>query len=391
MKFSQEHMSDSDLDQLFRDAHAAEGVETLFVPEFWTEMESMLPATNKRRLVPWYVYAASLFVVTSLFFVPIRQPRITALEKKSVPSESASSDLVATQNNEDVSASTYPSVHENSFSKNLSPITEKALNSNQFNKTTKQVEKPKTENMFDGAEELFMAKESIPNVSPTSKDFELEELNRLEPKFWSVTQGQVSDLDPLKSRKLDCYMELGVTLGQSPYLNGNAKRDLVGGAILGAGISKRIDQMSINFGLQVRMEGFGGLQYKETNFSADITRNVSVKQLYSIEFPLKFAYHVRKSEFGLAVVPGVQLFVHGKEQVIQNQQITREGSYTGKVEHSSTMSMEMGLNYYYHFNAKYSLGLKLHADVLRPLHTDYYIGKSASIPLNGQLILRRTF
>lgn len=194
-----------------------------------------------------------------------------------------------------------------------------------------------------------------------------------------------------KERMGSWYLELGPTIGQSPYLSQNAKRNLIGGAVLGGGYSWRFSNTVFGLGVQFRMEGFGGLQYRETNFATNMQRTVTVNQLFSLDLPLRFGFMLKKSELAFAFVPGVQLFSHGKEEVTENQQITREGSYTGKVEHSNSLTMELGLNYYYHFTDKWSLGAKLQTDILRPLHTDYYIGKSISFPINGQIVLRRQF
>jgi hypothetical protein len=142
--------------------------------------------------------------------------------------------------------------------------------------------------------------------------------------------------------------------------------------------------------LQARLEGFGGLEYRETNFSQNIVRTVSVKQLYSLEVPLKFGYVFRRSEFAFAVTPGVQLFIHGKERITENQVLQRENSFTGKVEHSNSLTMEFGLQYYYNFSSRFGVGAKFNADILRPFHTDYYLGKSAGLPVNGQIVLRTT-
>src|SRR5690606_23734644 len=127
---------------------------------------------------------------------------------------------------------------------------------------------------------------------------------------------------PLRTRVIDenrneneWYLELGPTIGQSPYLSADQKRNIVAGAVLGGGYTVRIDRSSVSFGLQARMEGFGGLTYQETNFAPNIMRTVSVKQLYSIEMPLKFGYQLGRSEIHFGVVPGIQLFVHGKEQI----------------------------------------------------------------------------
>ena len=77
MKYANKHISDDELDQLFRDAHAAEGQEPLFVPEFWSEMEALLPAEKtKKRGVFWIPLAAAVLVFSIILLYPSGTGRI---------------------------------------------------------------------------------------------------------------------------------------------------------------------------------------------------------------------------------------------------------------------------------------------------------------------------
>ena len=231
--------------------------------------------------------------------------------------------------------------------------------------------------------------ESDPSHSVSLSD--LDSLN-LQARYENVPHDHIEGLPTSLSKESnEWYVEVGPTLGQSPYLSPDQKRNLVGGAVFGGGYTKRIDNAFVSFGLQARMEGFGGLEYRETNFSPNIVRTVSVKQLYSLEVPLRFGYSFRRSEFAVSVTPGLQLFLHGKERITQNQVLQRENTFTGKVEHSNSLTMEFGLQYYYNITPRFSLGAKLNADILRPFHTDYYLGKSAGLPMNGQIVFRTRF
>ncbi len=394
MKYSDRHISDEELDQLFRDAHASEGQESLFVPEFWSEMEALLPAGKTRKSgLYWIPVAATAVLMAVLLFYPGNEAQISTLKQTKL--------LTGNESER----------NENSFkTENLSLQTAEssaATVEKEF-KTTFRESKQRSSG-YDADQAKDFRTQYIPPVprelvketpkEPTDlvRSPEMEPINeldsiRLEPRYEKILHEEIAALPKKTSNESNqWYLELGPTIGQSPYLSPDQKRSAVGGAILGGGYTKRIDNAFVSFGLQARLEGFGGLEYRETNFSQNIVRTVSVKQLYSLEVPLKFGYVFKRSEFSFGVVPGVQLFIHGKETITEGQIVRSENSFTGKVEHSNSLTMEFGFQYYYNFSSRFSVGAKVNADILRPFHTDYYLGKSAGLPVNGQIVLRRTF
>ncbi|WP_343637448.1 hypothetical protein [Fluviicola sp.] len=413
MKYSDRHISDEELDQLFRDAHASEGPEALFVPEFWSEMEAMLPAEPKKKRGLYWIPLASAFVLAGIvWFYPSHSEKVDRLvqnEKQSGNENEKQDEGLFVQSGKEKQL---PVMAENSSV----PSSEAAVNTQHINTSFRAPEKQvhtqspgkrikaflaeeEPVNAIDGNNTQQTPENSIvltpnPEADPhtvSHSHSELDSLN-LEARYERVPHEEIAPLPEKTAQESnEWYAELGPTIGRSPYLSPDQKRNVVGGAVFGGGYIKRIDNAFVSFGLQGRLEGFGGLEYRETNFSPNITRTVSVKQLYSLEIPLKFGYTFRRSEFAVAVVPGVQLFIHGKEQIFENQVIQRERTFTGKVEHSNSLTMEFGLQYYYNFNPKWGVGAKVNADILRPFHTDYYLGKSAGFPVNGQIVLRRRF
>lgn len=407
MKYSDRHISDEELDQLFRDAHAAEGQEALFVPEFWSEMEAMLPAEKrKKRGVYWIPLASALVLIGIVWFYPSNPAQIDRLQKKQVRAEQENkSGLAQTGGSQPNDAA----VLEENSTEDLASAAETILTSPKV-KTTRKIQKgtnPDTladDMIHVGSDDRasFLGRtpnkqesekektNEAPGLAPDSRN-ELDSI-KLEARFERVPHEEIANLPEKGSHESnEWYVEAGPTIGRSPYLSPDQKRNVVGGVVLGGGYTKRIDNAFVSFGLQARLEGFGGLEYRETNFSSSMVRTVTVKQLYSLEVPLKFGYTFRRSEVSLGVVPGVQLFIHGKEQISENQVIQRERTFTGKVEHSNSLTMEFGLQYYYNFNPKWGVGAKVNADILRPFHTDYYLGKSTGFPVNGQIVFRARF
>ncbi len=430
MKYSDRHISDEELDQLFRDAHASEGQEALFVPEFWSEMEAMLPVeTKKKHGFYWIPLTAAVILIGTLLIYPLNPVKIEHIAHKqnenkigsgSVAAEtyplneketSVIADNSAAQSSEQVSGKSQikttfrtPKKHLRAADlrtqKNTAVVEETPRNPENENRipqnpeNTIVVTNPDPNSISDPHSDphSHSHSDSHSDSHSHSRSVSEDDFVLLEPRYESVPHEEITPLPELKSHESnEWYAELGPTFGQSPYLSPNQKRNLVSGAVFGGGYTKRIDNAFVSFGLQARLEGFGGLEYRETNFTPNIVRTVSVKQLYSVEIPLKFGYTFSRSEFALAVVPGIQLFIHGKERITENQVVKREETFTGKVEHSNSLTMEFGLQYYYNFNPRWSVGAKLNADILRPFHTDYYLGKSTGLPVNGQILLRRRF
>lgn len=395
MKYANKHISDDELDQLFRDAHAAEGQEPLFVPEFWSEMEALLPAEKtKKRGVFWIPLAAAVLVFSIILLYPSGTGRIDKIAQSQHKHEPIA-DLHSKQAQWPSEDHTGQNEKVPTFDKNKQHEVRTYFHverSNHSNGAPSDLNKPvEPEKIHPVTEEPQNAANPHEVLTEVSAAEELDAV-RLEARYEQVPPGEIAALPKNRSNESDqWYVEFGPTIGQSPYLSPDNKRNIVGGAVLGGGYTKRVDNTFVSFGIQARMEGFGGLNYQETNFGAGITRQVAVKQLYSVDIPLKFGYTFSRSEFGFGVIPGIQLFLHGKETITQNQQVTRQGNFTGKVEHSNSLTMEIGLQYYYNLTPRLSLGAKVNADVLRPFHTDYYLGKSAGFPVNGQLVLRRSF
>ncbi|MDF3027509.1 MAG: hypothetical protein K0S23_1816 [Fluviicola sp.] len=402
MRYSDRHISDEELDQLFRDAHASEGQESLFVPEFWSEMEAMLPAEKKKkRGFYWIPVAATAIVFSIILFYPSKTPQVDILGENEKQHETGSNpdvkftlnqnerqhEEVRTLKTQTVIAADLQSSSAKTSHKSVKTYfhAERSNHSNNARSDFKKDTEPaKILSVMDEPQIL-----DAPSVQG-SLSADLDSI-RLEPRNERIIHEEIAALPKKTSNESNqWYLELGPTIGQSPYLSPGQKRNAVGGAVLGGGYTKRIDNAFVSFGLQARLEGFGGLEYRETNFSQNIVRTVSVKQLYSLEIPLKFGYVFRRSEFAFAVTPGVQLFIHGKERITENQVLQRENSFTGKVEHSNSLTMEFGFQYYYNFSSRFAVGAKFNADILRPFHTDYYLGKSAGLPVNGQIVLRTT-
>jgi hypothetical protein len=381
-------LTDHELDQLFRDAHASESMEPFFVESYWKEMEAMIPAP-KRNVGSIYLLAAASIISAFLCVFPLENPQLHPMESLGSTTKVSSSDEVNRASNIQTSLveENSPNSSDNdmrvqkpgtaqiaSFGKKESTI--------ELNQRLVQVDR-------DTANFSHVGITNEPDESVTHETNAVE-LNLLEKRNITDVSKDVLPTSLKKNPLTSYYLELGVTCGQSPYYNTSGKRDAIGGLVLGGGIGITSGRTFFNGGIQLRIEGFKGLTYTENNFTAqNMSRVVDVNQLYSVEFPLSFGYRSVKHQVGMSFIPGIQCFMSGKETIYSSTIETREAHIVGPVEHSNSLTMEIGLNYYYHFNAHWALGAKLNTDILRPFRTEYYLGSNALFPINGQLILRR--
>lgn len=393
-------MSDDALDQLFRDAHLKEGVEPLFSDTFWNEMESMLPEvpSRKRRPVFLWLTAASVLLLGTLIY--------WLIPNGVHPSDSKFKDLAKNphipefrdKDSKDDRQHKHIDFKGQGFFTSDATVKVNSADQHYLNSKGKELHNRYNKGEIaipfnPGPGELVIQEESDSSEGVITPIDEVVDLNSIafERRGFNINpddQKQINKSKEIKPVLTTAYLETGFTLGQSPYVNAAGSRDVVAGSILGGGIQVNAPKTYFQGGIQLRLEGFKGLSYVENNFTQNIVRHVDVKQLYSVEFPLSFGYQNYHHQLGISFIPGIQCFMFGKEQVIQNNMEVRNENITGPVAHSNSATLEVGLHYYYRFNSRWSAGLKCNMDVLRPFHTNYYLGSTTLYPINGQVLLR---
>jgi hypothetical protein len=260
MKYSDRHISDEELDQLFRDAHASEGQESLFVPEFWSEMEAMLPAEKKRKHgFYWIPLAATAIVFSIILFYPSETQRVDILGKSEKQYENDSnpdSKLTLSQNGkrheEDLVLKTQAVTAADLQSQGIVNKAAHAKTTQRRVETYIHVERSNHSNNarsdFNKAiepvkihplmEEPLIQEASSVQKSPIA---DLDSI-RLEPRNERIIHEEIAALPKKRLNESNqWYLELGPTIGQSPYLSPGQKRNAVGGAVLGGGFTKKID------------------------------------------------------------------------------------------------------------------------------------------------------
>jgi hypothetical protein len=114
-------------------------------------------------------------------------------------------------------------------------------------------------------------------------------------------------------------------------------------------------------------------------------------ELYSVEMPVSLGFNFGRNTFSATLTPGYQVGFSGKESEFENDVMVRDERTSGKVENSKTLTMEFGLSYWRTLQPNLYLGAAINADAIRPFNPNNFIGDQRMLPVNGQIVLRRTF
>lgn len=375
------------VDAVFREAKAP---VPPFREAYWAEMEAMLPQKKRRAAAFWWFSGGAAMVALAL-----------ALWYFAGSTETTGNNRVAA-NQGAAGEATGP---DSKGRKSSAPIDGPA----QRIKTTAPVIAPATP-----AGPRASSTSSVPGdgSSPerTSADtpHQGEPLPQQTAGIISATTGAVTPLNPLPfeyelddvGRRLPdaelpkparFYAQLSMGVGQSAQRNVPGASDFLHYYSAGGGLYTRVDNMVLTFGLNGRVD-----------FTDNIVRTVGTqtpgnrvetryKQLYSIETPASLGYTLGRNVITATVTPGFQTGFSGQENEFVEETQVRSERTSGKVKNSRTLTMEFGLSYWRVLQPDWQLGVGMNFDALRPFNNALFSGEQRMAPLNGQIILRRTF
>jgi hypothetical protein len=377
-------LSDDQLDDLFRAADAGSHIESHFDERFWNEMEDLLPSKQqpRRKLLIWWTAAA---IVACLGFVAFwrNQERsndwqvtpIAAKEKstrkegsiQAIPNEKVRQTAVSKTNG----LRNTPLIHRRNSVNRLKDESSDA-NSNLALNLGDQQQILESQNENDSVEKLPFKKTEI--------------------------LGAERIIIPEKSLDKLFYWQLSTGIGQSYQSSLNHSAAIGYQAAIGIGVRKKVKQMEMSFGLQVRMESLPNIQlssfvpYTTVSGAAVIAqKTTSMKQLFSIDFPIALGTWYQKHLFYGQLTPGYQQFYSGENRYYVNAIESSREKSTGKMTHAKTLTMELGVGYSYAIRRNFILGGQVNVDVIRPFDVNYYSGDQRHFPVNIQVTMRRFF
>lgn len=383
-----QEMNDHELDDLFREAYSESGSVPDFTPEFWSEMEALLPSAPAKKRVPFYWWAAALVALFFGIFFWFNGSENSA----SVARELSGSQLGSTHLKAQKSI-------------------DKAGNSNKVGEVDSKRMDPKahldqpenTEDLLSPvlAERVTTSDQSTPVIENKCSEEEFFPVLMLE-KRWFIQEGEILPRSGSSSRSVQqhdrYFVQFSTGLGTSYQRQVAGHNDLLISTGLSAGVRTAAGSMEMQAGIGIRSEFVNNVIWNRTsNMTVNgqpVLRQESfaARQLYSLEFPLALGWNggVRHSVLA-SITPGIQLAGFGKATEKQNEQLIADRKWMQNMNDSKTMTMEIGVAYYYRVGAHYQLGCAGNVDVIRPFNTAYYLGETRHFPVNFQFSIRRYF
>lgn len=379
-----QNYSDNELDDLFREAHNATELSSDFQPSFWEEMEALLPEKKQKRRtgIFWWTTAALLVLGVTLFVVNDEEK--STMQPKTIAGNNDNSKHIKILKNTSENAQQSIVSH-----KDTQPTTK---STNESNDRLVQQQLQLNESVVAQVDKHLTVE--LPEVNNQSTIESSANVVEAPSKLAAITpKMNVQPLLPIQkySDEQLFYVQLGTGIGRSYQNQVNGKNNTVYQVSLGAGLNKQINGMQLTAGIQLRTEFLSNIQWIEL-VSATSYQLGQARQIYSVDLPLSIgAVLPNNNVLSFNITPGIQSFYVGSSSLIANDLIVAREQKVETLQHTKSLTMEMGLSYAYAIRRSLLLGGQVNVDVIRPFNTNYYAGKQSAYPLNGLIYIRKLF
>lgn len=384
--------SDKELDELFREAHDATELSSDFQPEFWDEMEMLLPEKKqkKRAGMFWWTSAAILVVAVGYFISTAEQPIASKKNKQTLLKTSLKNNIL-TQDKQTNNSKGLPTTTRQKQA-SIGQLVQKRLVNNQLQ--FPQVDMQVLENI-----DILNGKPKQITVDPNDVKNNLKNASL---PIYTDTFMRLKVIEPgmntaqlIASKKYSYsprfYVQVGAGIGKSYQTDVLNKSNNLRQLAVGAGLIKQMNGMQLTAGIQLRSEFLSNIQWTEPLTTSSYKLG-QAKQIYSFDFPLSIgAVLPRNQQLAFTIIPGIQSFYVGSSSIITNNEETAREQKVETLQHTKSLTMEMGLSYSYGISSTLLLGGQVNVDIIRPFNLNYYTGKQAAYPINGQLYIRKLF
>ena len=384
--------SDKELDELFREAHDATELSSDFQPEFWDEMEMLLPEKKQKKSAGmfWWTSAAILVVAVGYFISTAEQPIASKKNKQTLLKTSLKNNIL-TQDKQTNNSKGLPTTTRQKQA-SIGQLVQKRLVNNQLQ--FPQVDMQVLENI-----DILNGKPKQITVDPNDVK---NNLTNASLPIYTDTFMRLKVIEPgmntaqlIASKKYSYsprfYVQVGAGIGKSYQTDVLNKSNNLRQLAVGAGLIKQVNGMQLTAGIQLRSEFLSNIQWTEPLTTSSYKLG-QAKQIYSFDFPLSIgAVLPRNQQLAFTITPGIQSFYVGSSSIITNNEETAREQKVETLQHTKSLTMEMGLSYSYGICSTLLLGGQVNVDIIRPFNLNYYTGKQAAYPINGQLYIRKLF
>jgi hypothetical protein len=418
-------MEDENMDQLFREADAAQTFE--FKEEYWSKMEALLPKKRKnKQTFFWLIGGVTLCIGISGFLLGSRstelketiQPLIKDQQQQTTASSSTTGKVVQKSGiftiPHPAKASSIPSVAKDNTPSHRA-AKEFAGTENRDSNPIAQAD----EQLFTKLKNLEKRKEGIQyrtEITPSSKStgvlpiIQVSQLGVVYDlpllPFPSVAINQV--LEPgmfllPTLHKWSCLFDLKTTMGQSPIYSNSLGSNLAYGFGFGAGLNYSSTYWDINAGITLSQTSYNNLsvlaRVKQYGFGS-VNNDVEIKyqQIYSMDFPLMIGVKKNRHSVQFGIVPSVNLGPKiTYENTVEGTTIASSTHYGYPAELAkkgfskgiSTFGLKPTVGYVFKLTNDLSIGGAVQIQLITPVNTELFDGVANHSPINGQLFIRR--
>jgi|GEM_PF-3397437 len=393
---------DKEIDGLFKGAKAPEA--PAFQESFWKEMEALLPEQKRsKKAAFWWLSGAAgmVLLLTGLWFL--------------LPAGTEASRTAANNN---VTAETPAAASEPAASAGEpSPAAE---NTESNASATPAMSGQAGQ---EAAKARFFSAETPVPTAQTAAGTGNYQLNPAEtivtaPAAVAVTPSELQERTPARVENLPLlpltastsgsllppsrymyvrkperfYLQAAAGIGQSAQRNVSGHSDFLHYYSIGGGLYEQVGRIYLSFGLQGRMDIAQNIFHAGKTTAQLLHTETRYSQLYSFDMPLSIGYRAGKNSFGLTFTPGFQAGFTGRyTEYDQYNAVVRSGKQSGQTEQSKTLTMEVGVSYLRNVCPNWYLGCTISMDAISPYGDGSFYGDNRLLPVNGGVLLRRTF
>lgn len=189
------------------------------------------------------------------------------------------------------------------------------------------------------------------------------------------------------------YIQAGIRFSQS-YLK-TPSNQLMTGINLGVGYQKLKAGFGYSIGIHAtnsfvknmeinrkyRVYGFGVTNYEQ---------NLKYKQLTYLNLPISLNYTVVKNTFSIGIAPTYLLSTMMNFKERQETEVLNERNYYGQKVGLKSIGLESMIGYQRTIRNNWSVGIQLGVTLIQQIEQNHFQESNVSMPLNGQITLRKT-
>jgi hypothetical protein len=237
-------------------------------------------------------------------------------------------------------------------------------------------------------------------VTTAENDAAASEISNLPARPVQTLPAEVAGTSLLKSafnfpeHHSHIYVQLGLGIGQS-YLSGTQRSAMMPTITFGSGYQYDPNGWGFSAGLalqsafpsnleitqRTKTYGFGVTSYQQ---------NLHYTQLYTVEMPVSIQYKKGRHTFSAGFAPTYLAGTLMNLSRSENDEEQEDRWYLGKKQGLQSWGLKPTLAYQLKVGKLTTIGMQLNVQVIHQIDPVQFSGSHTSLPLNGQVTLRRT-